>query len=755
MFRLILFFAAYCCASTAHSKTIFVNKAAQGQNNGTSWANAYQELSVALPTAQYGDEIWVAKGTYSAYIPDQSVSFVLISGVKLFGGFAGIEAHADQRDWAVNITTLTGIGPFPFPVPNNVVYCEGTDSTTLVDGFTIRDGVAVHTIGVTSCEDTPDERICHGGGLFVYSGDPANPTFLTVRNCRFTDNIAEVGGGIAVNFWTGSGGLRVERCRFDSNIAQVYGCSIFIGTGFGPQHDITIDDCVFENHYAYYNSPVATIINLNHFSAPRIFNSTFRNNFTTLSGTCIYTENYGKAKPRYERCKFVENKAGDTWLNPGRGGVLLGRQFDVRDCYFLKNRANSGGAIAGSGLEIIGCIFDCNYAGREGGALWISRKNKILHNLFINNYSAEDGGAISNADSSQDSISNCIFIGNRAEISGNWMSSTFGNICVDYTYIDASNCEALKEGLHPLYDTLTCGPHLYFLSTDPMLRDTAAGDYRLSGCSPLLNKGDSTWAERLGLLTDFDGNPRILDGLPDIGPYETRAFRAEAAAQAIRCYGETNGRAFALPIGGFPPYSYTWGGGQQDSLLKSLSPGIYTLAMHDGDSCSDTTSIEISQPDSLYFTAIVQNATNLQMPNGSILLDTVVGGTSPYEYLWNTGGETPSLSNLAPGSYALTVTDKQGCTSVGYFEVKFMVGIEQAKQVSLRLSPNPSSGLLQLDISDPGTLSLFDAQGRLVQSQAEVQPGGAALRLEHLAPGLYRVQVETERGIFWGKWVKM
>jgi len=87
----------------------YVNAAAGGANDGTSWNDAYTELRDALAAAQSGDEIWVAAGSYTPHESDRAVSFVLKSGVALYGGFpaTGNPCMAD-RDSATHATILTG-----------------------------------------------------------------------------------------------------------------------------------------------------------------------------------------------------------------------------------------------------------------------------------------------------------------------------------------------------------------------------------------------------------------------------------------------------------------------------------------------------------------------------------------------------------------------------------------------------------------------------------------------------------------------
>jgi hypothetical protein len=92
----VLLFAASTAATFA--SVIFVNAAATGANDGTSWADAFTTLPSALSAAVATDEIWVAQAIYRpTSTSDRTVSFALKNGVAVYGGFDGTETLRTER----------------------------------------------------------------------------------------------------------------------------------------------------------------------------------------------------------------------------------------------------------------------------------------------------------------------------------------------------------------------------------------------------------------------------------------------------------------------------------------------------------------------------------------------------------------------------------------------------------------------------------------------------------------------------------
>lgn len=61
-------------------------------------------------------------------------------------------------------------------------------------------------------------------------------------------------------------------------------------------------------------------------------------------------------------------------------------------------------------------------------------------------------------------------------------------------------------------------------------------------------------------------------------------------------------------------------------------------------------------------TATATSASGLTTADGSVAL-AVTGGRAPFTYLWSNGATTANLTNVLPGTYSVTVTDANGCTT--------------------------------------------------------------------------------------------
>ncbi len=132
------------------------------------------------------------------------------------------------------------------------------------------------------------------------------------------------------------------------------------------------------------------------------------------------------------------------------------------------------------------------------------------------------------------------------------------------------------------------------------------------------------------------------------------------------CYNASNGAAMVAVSGGVPPYSYSWNTNpvQATANISNLTAGIYIVTITDSNGCTRTDTAYITHPDSLDASAIVTNVSCYAGSNGTATV-TTSGGTQPYTYSWNiTPVQTSATAtNLAAGTYVVTVTDSNGCTA--------------------------------------------------------------------------------------------
>lgn len=284
--------------------TIFVKM--NGVGDGSSWGNATGDLQMALKSAKYGMDIWVAKGIYyPTNDNDRSKSFIIPNGVKLIGGFEGHEKERRLQKPKINKTILSGEigGASNKDNSNTIIYTKNVTAETEIDGFYIIGGCA---------DDWKEDRSGlsrSGGGWYNEgTGNSSNPV---IKNCVFENNEAVDGGAFYNNASKGNNTVSIINCQFIGNLGYTDGGAIYNDCHFKGYAGLIIEECFFKNN-------------------------------KSNNGACIFNYSFnGKGEGKILNSKFLSNKA------VAKGGVLYNgaikeRTFFINNCVFLDNTAQVG-----------------------------------------------------------------------------------------------------------------------------------------------------------------------------------------------------------------------------------------------------------------------------------------------------------------------------------------------------------------------------------------------------------------------------
>jgi len=441
------------------SRIIYVDAGAGGENNGSSWTDAYNFLQDALADANDSEtptEIRVAAGTYR---PDQGVgqtlcdrtaTFQLLNGVAIKGGYAGFGTpRPDARDIEVYETILSGdlagndvdvndpekLGWEPTRSENSyrVVTGSQTNETAIIDGFTITAGNANYY----------DFSQCNGAGMFNDHGSP------TVLNCTFIANFAgnDDGGGLGGAMYNYNSTPTLTNCRFIYNAAIALDGGEGAGGAMGNwDSSTTLTNCKFIGNISGRDGGAMW----NYESNPDLFNCIFSGNLAREGGSGSF--------------------GGGMWIYNGSASLI--------NCTFAGNTARS------------------SQIGSGGGGIWAARGSVKLINCTFNGNAAQRGGAVSGDYQIIFLLSNCILWNDKPQ-----------------------EIYTLTPPVVTYSDVQGGWPGQSNLNANPLFVDPNAGNLRLLPNSPCIDAGNNA-AILPYVTTDLDGKPRIVGGTVDMGAYE-------------------------------------------------------------------------------------------------------------------------------------------------------------------------------------------------------------------------------------------
>jgi hypothetical protein len=498
----VLVSASVCCADV-----IYVDDDATGWGDGSSWAQAWPDLSEALSEAKPGDVICVAQGCYRPGLPggNRANSFVFDRPITVMGGYAGLGApNPDERNAQTYRTILSGdlnnndaevadanqLGDDPTRVENSwhVVTVGPGAEQGILDGVTISGGNANGDSLATQ----------YGGGVYGGMYGPYDNGRLTLRHCIIEGNSAKYSGGGLI---------------FNGNL---FGCIVrknYAQNGGGAAVRGRVEGCVFEDNYASgYGGGIEVQ------QGPHILNCTIRNN-RALRGGGLYA---CYDAPIVERCIFTGNHAA------AEGGAVYSYDCDtctgnpeLYSCLFVGNTCDGdGGAIFEGGvpeIQVVNCTIAHNTAGGTCGGVYISG---TYHHYWA--------------------VANCIIWGNNDNDSWNPLAK---QIFPTYTQALTGQQQYLGGFYTSCIEGWSADPlGKDNIKDDPLFidadgADNIAGntddDLHLMPGSPCINKGDiefyTPWLPSgtgIGMgepnipYLDLDGNPRLIGGMIDMGAYE-------------------------------------------------------------------------------------------------------------------------------------------------------------------------------------------------------------------------------------------
>jgi gliding motility-associated-like protein len=151
--------------------------------------------------------------------------------------------------------------------------------------------------------------------------------------------------------------------------------------------------------------------------------------------------------------------------------------------------------------------------------------------------------------------------------------------------------------------------------------------------------------------------------------------------------GSSNGTADVVVSGGVGPYTYNWlPNGGTGSTATGIPAGPYTCDITDANGCTMTASVTV--PSAPGPVAVIGTPTNVLCfggNTGSATASVSSGGTGPFSYLWSNNDNDSLAGNLIAGSYSVTITDVNGCTSTA------TVLITEPSLLTIQANANPNT----------------------------------------------------------------
>ena len=181
---------------------------------------------------------------------------------------------------------------------------------------------------------------------------------------------------------------------------------------------------------------------------------------------------------------------------------------------------------------------------------------------------------------------------------------------------------------------------------------------------------------------------------------EPPAFNLSLASLTnVACKGQNTGKVDVTITGGVPPYTFVWSNGPNSEDVLSLFAGVYSVTAMDNNGCSRSDTFTIAEPTTDLGTTLTKTDVTCAAGNDGTVSATSSGGTPPYSYVWNNGITDSVNAVLTAGTYAVTVSDNNGCVVIETITVGTISSIAVTETISNISCNGGSDGYIKLNVT--------------------------------------------------------
>lgn len=300
-------------------------------------------------------------------------------------------------------------------------------------------------------------------------------------------------------------------------------------------------------------------------------------------------------------------------------------------------------------VQVSGSV-NVNHEMENHGALMVSGNLSINSSAsFVNtNYVAISSTVTNNNDLDNLGIMNIaggLTINSNATLNNECTININGPVTVNDSLVNNGSVNGSGSSTINSNGVLSLGPNAYFSASSLTLNGDITGN------------GPSCASVEISGNTTINGSGSVSNNVDycDANGIETNWGSISGTTD---CSCNATGVA---PTGSSGSYTYIWSNGATTEDISDLTAGTYTVTVTSSGGATATTSVNVGTPSALSASVSTTNAT-VGQNDGNLDL-TVSGGTSPFSFSWSNGATSEDITGLAPGTYTVTVTDDNGCTT--------------------------------------------------------------------------------------------